>query len=100
MQSISQYLIQINELCRQNKVKELYAFGSALTASFNSNSDIDLLVDFKQLSPFEYADNYFNLKFALEKVLGRPIDLLEIRSLKNPYLGQEINKKNKLIYVA
>ena len=97
---VLQYAEEINELCKQNKVKELYAFGSVLTDTFNDNSDIDFLVDFQHLSPSEYTDKYFNLKFQLEKTFGRTIDLLEIRSLQNPFLSQEINKKKRLLYVA
>ena len=100
MTVISPYLDQIINICRQNKVKELYAFGSVLTPSYNFESDIDLLVDFQKMTPAVYADSYFKLKFALEEILGRHIDLLEIRSLKNPFLIQEINNKKKLLYVA
>ena len=100
MTAISPYLDQIISICRQNKVKELYAFGSVLTPFFNFESDIDLLVDFQKMTPALYADNYFKLKFALEEILGRPIDLLEARSLNNPFLRQEINNKKQLLYVA
>lgn len=100
MTAISPYLDQIVNPCRQNKVKELYAFGSVLTPSFNFESDIDLLVAFQKLSPADYADNYFKLKFSLEEILGRPIDLLEMRSLKNPFLREETDNKKHLLYVA
>ena len=100
MDGITQHIEQIHDLCKQNRVKELYAFGSVLNHSFNKNSDIDLLVDFKDASPSEYTKNYFNLKFALESVLSSKIDLLETRSLKNPYFIQEINQKKQLLYVA
>jgi predicted nucleotidyltransferase len=100
MTAISPYISQINQLCRQNGVKELYAFGSILIREFKSESDVDLLVDFLQLSPSEYAKNYYSLKFSLEKLFGRNVDLLEVRSLKNPFLSQEINKTKHLLYAA
>ncbi len=100
MLAISTYINQINQLCKQNRVKELYVFGSALSDSYRDNSDIDLLVDFQQLSPSDYARNYFELKFALEKLFARDIDLLEARSLRNPFLSQEIDKKKKLVYAT
>ena len=100
MTTISPYISQINQLCRQNGVKELYAFGSILTKEFKSESDVDLLVDFLQLSPSEYAKNYYSLKFSLEKLFGRNVDLLEVRSLKNPFLSHEINKTKHLLYAA
>jgi len=100
MTAISPYISQINQLCLQNGVKELYAFGSVLTKEFKNGSDIDLLVDFLQLSPTEYAKSYFNLKFSLKELLGRDIDLLEVRSLKNTFLNQEISKTKHLLYAA
>ncbi|HXI00185.1 MAG TPA: HepT-like ribonuclease domain-containing protein [Sphingobacteriaceae bacterium] len=47
----------------------MYALGSVLTDKFNTESDIDLLVDFETLDVLEYADNYFDLKFALQDAL-------------------------------
>ena len=44
MQLFEQYISEINELCNQHKVGELYAFGSVLTDDFNPDSDIDLLI--------------------------------------------------------
>ena len=89
---------EIFKLCKNYKVKNLYVFGSVLTDKFNSESDIDFVVDFQNLNVLDYADNYFDLKFALEKILNRPIDLLEEKAIKNPYLLQSINQKKKLIY--
>jgi len=45
--------------------------------SFTDKSDIDLIVDIDSNDPLDYADHYFNLKFALEELLNRQIDLLE-----------------------
>ena len=53
---------KIKELCKGNKVKSLYAFGSVTREDFNSQSDIDLVVDFNENDPFKYTDLYFNLK--------------------------------------
>lgn len=100
MLEIGLYQKQIADLCSSNKVSQLYLFGSALTDKFENHSDIDLLVDFKALTPSEYAENYFSLKSSLEKIFGRSIDLLEMRSIRNPYLDQEINKAKHLLYVA
>lgn len=95
---IETYKEQIQKLCKSHKVKSLYAFGSVNTAKFNADSDVDLIVDFRIEDPLEYADNYFDLKFALENILGRPIDLLESKALKNPYLKSNIDQSKVLIY--
>jgi len=76
----------------------LYAFGSVLTHNFNTNSDIDLIVDFKEIDVKDYADNYFDFKFSLQDIFNRPVDLLEEQAIKNPYFKEELNKKKVLVY--
>ena len=85
-------------LCSSNKVKSLFAFGSVLTKKFNEESDIDLLVEIDDNDPLTYSDKYFNLKFELEKLLMRNIDLLEVRALKNQFLKTEIDQTKVLVY--
>ena len=75
-------------------------FGSVLTNRFNNNSDIDMVVDIDSTNPLEYADNYFNLKFALQDLFNRPVDLLENKAIRNNYLRQEIDKSKQLIYAG
>ncbi len=98
MNHITTYLKEINNLCQQHKVKKLYVFGSALNNSFNEKSDVDLIVDFNILAVEEYVDNYFEFKFSLQDILKRPIDLLEEKALKNPYLKKTVLKDRELIY--
>jgi uncharacterized protein len=98
MSLIDQYTRDIQKLCEQYKVRRLYAFGSVLTDRFKQDSDVDLIVDFEPLDVRQYADNYFNLKFALEDTLHRPIDLLEEKSIRNPYFRQVIENQRQLIY--
>jgi len=98
MNQLATYKQQINELCVNHKVKSLYAFGSILTADFNNKSDIDLIVDFKEMDVADYADNYFDLKFSLQNIFNRSVDLLEEQSIKNPYFKQVINQKKELVY--
>ncbi len=97
---LDNYLDQIKELCDQNKVRHLFAFGSVLTERFNETSDVDMLVDIALSDPFDYAESYFDLKFKLQELLKRPVDLLEEKSLKNTYLIKNINQTKKLIYGA
>ena len=98
MNTLSAYKNEINALCANHKVRSLYAFGSVLTPNFNTNSDIDLIVDFKEIDVKEYADNYFDFKFSLQDILNRPVDLLEEQAIKNPYFKEELNKKKVIVY--
>ena len=52
----------------------------------------------EQLDLSKYADNYFDLKFSLEEILKREIDLLEEKSIKNPYFLEVVNHQKQLIY--
>jgi len=98
MINLEKYTNDIKQLCEKHKVKSLYAFGSVLTDNFNHNSDIDFIVDFKPLDLPEYADNYYNLKYALENVVHRQVDLLEEKAIKNPYFKQAVKDKRQLVY--
>jgi predicted nucleotidyltransferase len=100
MNLLQNHTEQLNQLCKNFKVKNLYAFGSVLTSRLNEKSDIDLLVTFDNVSLDNYADNYYDLKFSLEKLLNREIDLLEEKAIKNPYLKKSIDEHKKLIYAA
>jgi uncharacterized protein len=48
----------------------------------------------------DYADNYFDFRFALEDIFQRKVDLLERPAMKNPYLISAILKTQKLLYAA
>ncbi len=89
---------KINKLCDSNRVRTLFVFGSVLTDKFSKNSDIDFVVDINEENPISYADNYFNLKFHLEELLKRQVDLLELKAIKNKYFLEEIEKSKVLVY--
>lgn len=95
---LDQYMDQLQDLCQQYNVKTLYSIGSVLTDSFNEESDIDLVVDIDSDNPIEYAENYFNLKFALQDLFNRKIDLLESKAIKNSSFKENIDKSKHLIY--
>ena len=98
MKILNQYIEQIRKLCEINKVRTLFAFGSVTTDKFTSDSDIDLVVDIDDNEPISYSDKYFNLKFQLEKILKRQIDLLEQKAIRNRFLKSEIDQTKILIY--
>ena len=95
---IERHINEIEKLCLENKVKSLYVFGSVLNETFNSQSDIDLVVDFNNIEIADYADNYYNLKFGLQSIFHRQIDLLEQKAIRNPYFLQQLNLQKKLVY--
>jgi uncharacterized protein len=98
MNEVESQLQSIKNLCISHRVDKLYLFGSVLNKDFNNQSDIDFVVRFKDIDLLKYSDNYFDLKFSLEDLFERPVDLLEEQSLKNPYFLETLNESKKLIY--
>ncbi|NOQ26466.1 MAG: nucleotidyltransferase [Bacteroidales bacterium] len=98
MSIIDRNIDKIRDLCNRHKVAQLFAFGSVLTDNFNSDSDVDFVVDFSGVELLDYADNYFDLKFSLENLLKRDVDLLENKAIRNPFLRKSIDNSKQLIY--
>ena len=84
---------------QKHQVSRAYAFGSVVTDRFNNDSDVDLLFDFKEgIAPEILGEHIWELWDELEQLLGRKVDLLTSKSLKNPYFIEELNEKKMLIY--
>ena len=66
-----------------------------------TDSDIDFLVQFsEEIDVLDYADNYFDFLEGLKDLTRREIDLVSVRSLRNPVLKEEINKTKVELYAA
>ena len=98
MYAIDSKIADIAALCSRHKVEKMYLFGASLTNRFNSDSDIDLLVDFKKEEISDYFDNFFEHKYALESLFGRSVDLVEEKNVRNPYFKKSIDNSKALIY--
>jgi len=98
MKLITLNIDTIRGLCAKYHVKTLFAFGSVTRDELKTHSDIDLVVDIDSNDPLSYSDDYFGLKFQLEQLFKRQIDLLELRAIKNQYLKQNIENTKVLVY--
>ncbi len=100
MQAIIQNNInELNILFKKHWVKKAYAFGSVCKANFSAKSDIDLLVDIDDSEgSILYGENYFDLANELENLLNRKVDLLTVKSLKNPYFIKNIDETKVSLY--
>ena len=73
-------LIQANHhVLKRYEVKSLALFGSAARNRIRKHSDIDILVQFNAPT---WA-NYIGLKFYLQDLLGREVDLVTPKALKS-----------------
>lgn len=73
---LKEHLAQIQKY----KIKKISIFGSVARGQELPESDIDILIKFE--GPASY-DMYMDLKFFLEDLLGRKVDLITEDSLRN-----------------
>ena len=99
---IAERLPELALLCRHYDVACLEVFGSAAREDdFNLIlSDVDFMVEFKPESRLLPLDQYFGLARALEELLGRSVDLVQPRALKNPFVVAEINRAREIVYAS
>ena len=99
---ISERRSEIADLCRRMRVRRLEVFGSAgREADFDpSRSDIDFLVEFFPGDPPPVLGVYFALRDALSATVGRPVDLVMMEGVRNPYLRAGIERSREPVYAA
>jgi predicted nucleotidyltransferase len=87
-------------LCARHGVSRLEAFGSILRNDFDADtSDVDILVEFDPSVASSFG-NFLSFKDALEKLLGRPVDLVELKAVRNRRLRYYIERSKAAIYDA
>jgi len=90
----------VQTACERYGVDRLRVFGSAVTDRFDpETSDIDFLVSFLPGRENLY-DDYFGLKFELERIAGRAVDLVMERALKNPFFRASAFRSAQDVYAA
>jgi uncharacterized protein len=90
----------IAALCRRFGVRRLSVFGSAATEAFDpERSDVDFLVEFDPDADGLF-DAYFGLKEELERLVGKPVDLVMPKSLENPYFAASVERTRRDVYAA
>ena len=85
------------ERIKKYGVKRIGLFGSFIRNKQKETSDVDILVEFEK--GMKTFDNYMELKFYLEKLLGCRVDLVTADALKpqiKPYVMKEIEYVEKL----
>ena len=96
---LSAHLRELRALCRRFAVRRLGAFGSVLRDDFDPrHSDIDLSVEFGCSVVHGPADQYFGFKAAVERLLGREVDLVEIKSMRASRLKRSIERTQVPVY--
>lgn len=78
------------EFCRQNGVRRLAVFGSALRDDFRPESDVDILVEFEAgRTP---GLRFFSMQEELSRLFDRTVDLHTPASLSRDFRGQVLSE--------
>ncbi len=91
---------RIAEFCHQRRIKSLSVFGSATRDDFRPDSDVDFLVEFEEganIGLFEMVEMQDELSTLLDR---RPVDLVTLSVLNNPYRRRAILKDLERVYGA
>lgn len=90
---------KIADFCHRWKITELALFGSVLRDDFRPDSDVDVLVTFAPDAQWSLFD-LVEIQEALSEILGRKVDLIEKRGLRNPFRRYEILRTKEVVYAA
>ncbi len=84
MHDFKKYQSEIDRICQKHDVKSLAVFGSSFTDQYNDDSDIDFLLELKTAKGG--IKKYMGLKFELERLFSRSVDLVMPKALTNQRL--------------
>ncbi|MCI5130176.1 MAG: hypothetical protein D3904_01345 [Candidatus Electrothrix sp. EH2] len=95
---LEKYQQQINGICRKYQVRSLRIFGSALTEDFSDSSDIDFLIELDGAGGG--IKRYMNVKFELEDLFARRVDLVMPKAIRNNRIREYIFANIRTVYAA
>jgi predicted nucleotidyltransferase len=84
-------------VCKMFDVKQLDVFGSVARGTADDTSDVDLIVEFchPELHP---SKRFFGLLHQFEDKLHCKVDLLTLKSIRNPYFRKRVLSERTTIY--
>jgi uncharacterized protein len=88
---------QIAEFCRHHYIRRMAIFGSVLRDDFNPDSDVDILVEFKEGHEPGFA--FFAMQEELSQLIGRQVDLNTPNFLSR-YFRDEVINNAEVIYAG
>jgi predicted nucleotidyltransferase len=97
---VSENLDRIRAACARRGVSFLELVGSASRDDFDATrSDIDVLVDFPDHTPDVFGA-YMGLREDLAEILGRPVDVITLRGIRNPLFLESLRRDAVRLYAA
>ena len=98
MFSFEKYHEEIRRKCWKYHVKSLVAFGSSLSDEFDDDSDLDFLLEL--VEPKGGLSKYMNIKFELETLFNRSVDIVISKAIKNGLIKTYIFSNIRKLYSA
>jgi uncharacterized protein len=92
-------LEQIEAFCRKYGVTEFSLFGSILREDFGPDSDVDVMLAFQPGRGFTF-ENTPDIQDDLERLFGRPVDVIEKGRIRNPIRYRNIMNSYRVVYAA
>lgn len=96
----------VEAFCQRWKVREFALFGSVLTEDFRPDSDVDVMVvmedDGVPGAPWQLRlANWREMKAELSELFGnRRIDLVEKKSIVNPFIRHHALTHKRVLYAS
>jgi predicted nucleotidyltransferase len=85
-------------LFKYHNIEKAWLFGSYARGNMTNRSDIDLVIDFGNISVEEYMELTYIMTEELKILLGKDVDIINSRKITNQELSIEIEKEGILIY--
>ena len=91
---------EIAALCREYGVAKLEVFGSVMTDEFDPDrSDIDFLVEYEPVHELGWWDDrFYELEARFARLVGRPVDIVAMRALDDPFFRHVANMTRMRFY--
>ncbi|GAB4286668.1 MAG: nucleotidyltransferase [Ignavibacteriaceae bacterium] len=98
MDILTKFNKELDSFCKANNIKKLSLFGSYLKDTANSESDVDLLVEFAENVEYGLLD-IARMERQLSEIIGRKVDLRTPEELSR-YFRDSVIKEARIKYEA
>ena len=87
------------EICQEFNIEFVDLVGSVSRAEDSTESDIDLIIDFKAPKDHKLSQRYFGFLHKIEDKYGKKVDLLTPSSIEsNPYFLETVQEDRLRLY--
>ena len=90
---------KITAFCQKWNITEFAVFGSVLRDDFRQDSDVDVLVTFGPGGGVTF-DNRVDMLDELKAIFNREVDLVEKKTISNPFRRHSILTTKEVLYAA